>query len=44
MALGSLTGPVGWFEPAEELAEACESMARRVHEPWAPRRRESAEA
>lgn len=32
MALGTLVGPVGWFEPASaELAEECEAMERRVH-------------
>lgn len=32
MALGTLAGPVGWFEPASaELAEECEALERRVH-------------
>lgn len=34
MALGTLEGNVGWFEPREDLAEACEAMERRVHHPW----------
>lgn len=38
MALGSLSGPVGWFEPREDLAEECEAMERAVHEPWEIRR------
>lgn len=31
MALGQLSGPVGWFEPTEELAAVCEAMERRVN-------------
>jgi hypothetical protein len=31
MALGTLAGPVGWFEPRADLAEDCEAMERRVH-------------
>jgi hypothetical protein len=34
MALGSLTGPVGWFEPRGDLAEECEAMEQHVHRPW----------
>lgn len=34
MALGSLSGPVGWFEPRADLAEECEAMERAVHESW----------
>jgi hypothetical protein len=37
MALGSLSGLVGWFEPHPGLAEACEAMERRVHAPWPTR-------
>lgn len=33
MALGTMTGPVGWFEPRPDLAEECEAMERRVHTP-----------
>lgn len=33
MALGTLAGPVGWFEPRADLAGACESTARSVHDP-----------
>lgn len=39
MALGTLSGPVGWFEPRPDLAEACEAMERRVHRPWPVLRR-----
>lgn len=37
MALGALSGPVGWFEPREDLAAECEAMERYVHgwRPWA---------
>lgn len=39
MALGTLSAPVGWFEPAtKKLARACEEMEARVHAPWVPRR------
>lgn len=32
MALGTLAGPVGWFEPTSaELAEECEAMEHRAH-------------
>ncbi len=31
MALGSLKGPVGWFEPRADLAEQAEAMAAHVH-------------
>lgn len=31
MALGTLTGNVGWFEPREDLAVECEEMEQRVH-------------
>lgn len=32
MALGTLSGAVGWFEPSStELAQACEAMAARVN-------------
>jgi len=32
MALGTIAGPVGWFEPASaELAAKCEAMERGVH-------------
>jgi hypothetical protein len=35
MALGTLSGNVGWFEPRPDLAEQCEEMERRVHStPW----------
>lgn len=34
MALGSFTGPIGWFEPAtEELAADLEDMEYRIHAP-----------
>lgn len=31
MALGSLSGGVGWFEPRPDLAEQCEEMEHSVH-------------
>lgn len=31
MALGTLTGNVGWFEPRSDLAEECEAMEQSVH-------------
>jgi hypothetical protein len=34
MALGTLTGSVGWFEPREDLAAECEAMERSMHRPW----------
>ena len=34
VALGALTGPIGWFEPRPDLAEPCEEMERSVHRPW----------
>lgn len=37
MALGTIKGPVGWFEPKPELATRCESMEARVHR-WLPMR------
>jgi hypothetical protein len=38
MALGTLSGNVGWFEPRADLAEECEAMERSVHSvAWAPR-------
>lgn len=37
MALGTLTGPVGWFEPRPDLAEECEAMERSVHRSWSVR-------
>lgn len=44
MALGTLAGPVGWFEPHPDLAEACEVMARRVNQwPWDPSKRLAAQ-
>ncbi|MGH7164979.1 MAG: hypothetical protein ACREIS_05575 [Nitrospiraceae bacterium] len=38
MALGTLAGPIGWFEPLAYLAEEMESMEERVHR-WKPTRR-----
>jgi hypothetical protein len=32
MALGTLAGAVGWFEPCAGLAEQCEEMERAVHD------------
>jgi hypothetical protein len=37
MALGTLNGDVGWFEPVEELAEEIEAMEERVNR-WKPTR------
>lgn len=37
MVLGTLKGPVGWFEPAPGLSEQCEEMEERVHR-WEPTR------
>jgi hypothetical protein len=38
MALGTIKGPVGWFEPStRELRRECEAMEARVHR-WKPRR------
>lgn len=34
MALGTLSGSVGWFEPRADLAEECEALERSVHRPW----------
>lgn len=35
MALGTLSGSVGWFEPCPDLAEQCEEMEREIHStPW----------
>lgn len=35
MALGTLSGVVGWFEPRPDLAEECERWERAVHStPW----------
>lgn len=34
MALGTLQGNVGWFEPRPDLAEQCEAMERSVHKPF----------
>jgi len=47
MALGTLKGPVGWFEPRTDLAVECEAMEQAVHNRvhltvlsrWMPRRR-----
>lgn len=38
MALGTLTGPVGWFEPREDLAAEAEAMERHVRRPLSARR------
>jgi hypothetical protein len=40
MALGTIKGEVGWFEPTPELAEEAEAMEERVHR-WKPRRKSS---
>lgn len=37
MALGTLKGDVGWFEPKAGLAKAMEAMEERVHR-WKPKR------
>jgi len=37
MALGTLSGDVGWFEPLEEIAVDLEAMEERVNR-WKPRR------
>lgn len=44
MALGTLAGPVGWFEPATpELAEFCEGTADRINRwPWDDTKRRAA--
>lgn len=35
MALGTMTGNVGWFEPRPDLAEQCENLERSVNSfPW----------
>ena len=33
MALGTLTGPVGWFEPHQDIAADMEAMAERINTP-----------
>ena len=38
VALGSITGPVGWFEPHPDLVPAIEAMEERVNR-WKPRKR-----
>lgn len=38
MALGTLKGPVGWFEPHADFVEELEAMEERVHR-WKPERR-----
>jgi len=38
LALGTITAPVGWFEPRADLAEECEEMERRIHARKPPRR------
>ena len=38
MALGTLKGNVGWFEPRPDLAPTLEAMEERVHR-WCPRNR-----
>ncbi len=39
LALGTIKGPVGWFEPAtERLRKDAEAMERRAHRPWKSRR------
>lgn len=38
MALGTIEGDIGWFEPVPELAQACEAMEERAHR-WRPTRR-----
>lgn len=37
LALGTLRGPVGWFEPAADLVKSCEEMEHRIHN-WVPKR------
>jgi len=39
MALGTLSGRVGWFEPHPDLAAWMEGVAARLHEPLGARRR-----
>lgn len=38
MALGTLKGPVGWFEPTKKLAREAEAMERSAHREWKSRR------
>lgn len=38
MALGSIKGNVGWFEPPRSLAKACEQMSERFNH-WKPKRK-----
>lgn len=44
MALGSIAGPVGWFEPHPDLAEIAEAMERSAHAPFSEHKRRRAEA
>lgn len=45
MALGTLEGPVGWFEPHESLADDLEAMAVHINQwPWDDTKRKAAQA
>jgi hypothetical protein len=38
MALGTVNGPIGWFEPRPDIAEECEALEARVNR-WEPKER-----